>query len=67
MITLYYSNGNDSFKLTEDIGLGIGSNLLESTVTVMINGQEGRLFVGQGHGGMKTVVSGRYLELDNVR
>jgi len=48
MITLYYSNGNDSFKLTEDIGLGIGSNLLESTVTVMINGQEGRLFVVTG-------------------
>lgn len=47
-ITLYYSNGNNSFKLTEDIGLGIGSNLLESTVTVMINGQEGRLFVETG-------------------
>ncbi len=43
---LTYTNGKDSFELVEDIGLGIGRNLLESAENVTINGQEGKLLEG---------------------
>lgn len=43
MLRLVYSNGEDFLDLDEDIGLGIGRNLLESAENVTINGQEGKL------------------------
>ena len=43
MIRLTYTNGEDFLDLDEDIELGIGRKLLESSENVTINEQEGKL------------------------